>query len=473
MDYKTKRSGTYEAEVIMKFTVEELEEAYKAAYERMGQKMKLPGFRKGKIPLDVVEQKLGDSVLDEVARELLVFGMDEIMEEMDPQPIALPEFEVEEIKRGKGAIIKGKYESYPRFKLAKYKKIKIPEDFVKIGAATIDEELHKLRDQNATMRTREDGDVAAIDDTVTVALEIREGETEIFKNDNLPIELGKDQILPGVDEKLIGMKAGDKGDFELEISEDFERVEFAGKKLQVLAELKEARYKELPALDDEFARDMGEFETLADLKKQIQSDLDKAATDALKNKSITAILGQIVEATKIEVPPKMLESELERQVDQIARRLGLEPPDHNHNHDRNSHKGSRKRKKVENHIHLSTSEKLARIGQLSGQAPDKVREDFSKGAEKTVRERLVLRQISEDESIEPNDVDIDQEIELRYAQYLDADALARIKEDVEVRADMKSRLIATKSLDWLYDHADVKKGQETSIAKLREEGALN
>lgn len=206
MEFKTKKQDNATVELIIKFKPDEVNDAYQKAYQKAQKKFKLPGFRAGRVPLDLVEKHLGESVVEEALHELVHSALDEIISDLNPQPISVPRFtEVEQIDRAKGATIKGQYDTFPIIKLGKFRKIKVTEDQPVIKDEHIQKELERLQQERATLMTREGA--AQMDDYVQVDIQIRRKDTgkNLYKNQNLNVQLGKTATLPGLDEHLVGM----------------------------------------------------------------------------------------------------------------------------------------------------------------------------------------------------------------------------------------------------------------------------
>lgn len=445
MEFKVKKLTEVTAEVTLKSTSEEVEAAFQRAYKKAQGKIKLPGFRAGKVPLAMVEKHLGDSVAEDAARELIAQAFEDVVEELDPAPISIPRFEIESFERGKGATFKGAYDSMPKVKLGKYKKLKVTEDVGKISEANIQAELVRIQKERSTLKTREESEGATNDDFVTGAIDVKDTASgkDLFHNENFRFQLGAGQSLPGMDEQVTGMKFGEAKSFELQMEESFPDANFAGKKIAVDLKIKDCQFAELPELNDEFAKDMGEFETLAEYKASVQSNLEEQAKTALKQQSMTEILKQIVEGSKIHVPDSVVENEVQQRFEQIKQRMGNKDLD------------------------------MDGLAQISGQGRDKLETDLKESAMKGIQDRLVLREITEGETIEVAEADVTEEIQKTYGQFLPANQLQDIMKNESIVGDVRGRLLYVKSLEWIYENADVRKGKEVSFDALKEQGVLD
>ena len=445
MDFKVKKLSEVTAEVTLKSTAEEVDAAFQRAYKKAQTKIKLPGFRAGKVPLALVEKHLGDSVAEDAARELIAQAFEDVVEELDPAPISIPRFEIESFERGKGATFRGAYDTMPKVKLGKYRKIKVTEDAAKVTDAHVQAELVRVQKERSNLKTREVGEVAQDTDFVTAVIKVRDAATDksLFQNDNFRFQLGAGQSLPGLDEQVQGMKTGESKTFELQMEESFPDANFAGKKLSISIDLKDCQFAELPELNDEFARDMGEFETLEDFKKSIRTRLEEQAKTALKQQSMNEILKQIVEGSKIHVPDSIVENEFQQRIEQIKQRIGNKDLD------------------------------LDGLARLSGQGRDKLEADLKESATKGIHDRLVLREITEGENIEVPEEEVVKEIESTYGQFLPPNQIQEILKNENILNDVRGRLLYVKSLEWIYENADVRKGKEVSLDTLKEQGILS
>lgn len=440
MEFKTKKLSDVSVELAVKNTAAEVQEAYRAVYRKAQAKMKLPGFRVGKAPLELIERNLGESVAEDALRELIASSFSQIVEKLDPAPISAPRFEVESFDRQKGAAYKGAYESMPKVKLAKYRKLKIQEDRVAIAEKDIEEELERMRKERGHLVSREDG--ARLEDYATLRIAVTHGGENLYNNDELRARLGAGNTLPGVDDQIVGMKSGEKRQFEVQIESDFGDPRFAGKLLQVDVELLDLQQIELPELNDEFARDLGEFNTLADLKTKIRNSLESEGQQALKQKAAQQALDQLVSETKLPLPETLIEQELESRTEQLRQRLGNKE--------------------------LSLDD----IARLAGQPAEGFRQDMRNSAEKTVRERLVLRELIEAEELAIQPAEVEAEIRQRYGALLPENQLPQLLANENLREEVEGRLLFRKAMDYLYTQADRKNGAQISLAQMREQGLL-
>lgn len=440
MDFKTKKLSETEVELTVTNEAEEVQAAFEEAYRQARAKLKLPGFRKGKAPLELVQKHLGDSVADDAARELIAAVFEDIAEDLDPKPITVPRFSAEEFSQDSGARFKGVYEAMPKIKLGKYKKLKVTEDFVKVSEEDIQSELEKLQKEKAPIVSREGA--AQMQDFATIDIDVSDQGKSLYRNAELRIQLGGNNTLPGIDEEIVGMQADETKEFQITLEEGFPDPNFAGKTLDVRVRLLSCQYPDYPEIDDEFAADVGDYETLADLKKKIREEQEGKAKDALKQRSMQNLVEQVSEASKFPIPASLIDSELQSRLQQIGQRVGKQG--------------------------LSIPEMAA----MTGQKPEDLEKELRESAEKGVRDRLILQEITKEEKIEVTREDIVEEIKSRYGAFLPDDQMGRLFDNDRLREDVEGRLLYWKALERIYANADVKKGKERSLKELREEGVL-
>ncbi|MBI41445.1 MAG: trigger factor [Leptospiraceae bacterium] len=441
MEFKTKKKSETVMEITVNNTAEEVERSFQKAYEKARGTVKLPGFRKGKVPLDMVARHLGDSVAGDAANFLIQDSMQDIFQELEPVPIKAPQFEIESLSREKGAAFKGEYEYIPEIKPAKYRKLKGEKGEVKIEDAVIQKKIDLLRKEHAVMKSREEGKIEE-DDYARLNLSVKDGEEVLFENDDFPFYTNRDDVFPGLKENVIGTEVGKDGSYEKLIEEDFPDQKFAGKNVTVNFTVKEASYRELPELNDEFAKDLGEFETLDDLKKDIEKNIREAAEDTVRSRVLQTLVDELTEKTKFDVPESLVDSEFDRRLENLRRRIGQQDMP------------------------------LEQIAQLAGESKDSLEKRMRDDSEKHVRESLILSEIAEKEEISVDESEVDDLIKERAGGRVPEDQLGMLVENSNLRDDIRFEVRMRKTLDLIWDNAEFKKGSPVSAEKLFEEGAL-
>ncbi len=436
MEYKLKKNNDATVQITIRNTPREVETAFQGAYEKARNNLKLPGFRKGKAPVELVAKHLGDSVANDAARALIADTLSEILQNLDPPPITMPAFDVEEFDRNKGAVYTGSYDTVPEVKIGKYRKIKVTVDEPKVRDEDVEGELKRLQSENALLKTRED-EGALADDRVALELDLLDGETSLYRNESYEVQIGGRDLLrvPELADRMTGKKTGEDLEFETRFEPDHADANLAGKKVLVRAKVKEIRFNELPALDDEFARDLGTYETLDALKIEIRQKIQDHLDNHVRGRATREILKAIVDDSKIVIPRSLVENEFNRRVGQIQQRYGKEMS-------------------------------LEAFARAVGQEPDKLSTEFREAALKSVQEEVILLEVSKKEKIEVRDAEIEQELKKVLGEQFPADRMRELLDKKEVRDDIKSRLMYRKTVDWLFDNANRKTGTELTLDKV-------
>ncbi len=379
---ETKQLETNRQQLEILIDGEQFRDAIVKAYKKEGKKINIPGFRKGKAPLHIIETYYGSEVFFEDALNLLYAdafqaaidesGLKVIDDKMD--------FELVSISKEDGVDFKVSVTTYPNIELTSYKGLKAERPLVKVDAAEVNAEIKSLQERNARMISVEDraakkGDTAVIDFEGFVDGVAFDGG----KGEGHSLELGSGQFIPGFEDQIIGKSIGDEFDVNVTFPEEYGAKELAGKAAVFKVKLHEIKLRELPAADDEFAKDVSEFDTLkelkADLKKKATERKKKAAEDAVEN----ILVQQIVDGIKGEIPEAMFTNRLNQSVEEFAYRL------------------------------QSQGMSLDMYLQYTGSTIEQFRETFRPQAEMQVKFRLALEKIAELEKLEADEKAIDAE----------------------------------------------------------------
>lgn len=303
---------------------EKFREAISAAYKKNGKKINVPGFRKGKAPLHMVETYYGEEVFFEDALNLLYNDLvDDAIKESGLKVIQdKMDFDLVSISKNDGADFKVSVTTYPEIKLKKYKGLKAEKLKVNVTAAEVNKEIETMAERNARMVSVEDraakkGDTAVIDFEGFVDGKAFEGG----KAEGHSLELGSGQFIPGFEDQIIGKNIGDEFDINVTFPKEYGAEELAGKPAVFKIKLHELKVRELPAIDDEFAKDVSEFDTLKDLKADVKKKAIERKTQIAENSVENELVDQIVEGLEGEIPEAMFENRLDGCVQDFAYRL--------------------------------------------------------------------------------------------------------------------------------------------------------
>lgn len=382
---------------------ETFEKGVQQAYLKNKPKFNIPGFRKGKVPRKIIEMNYGEGVFYEDAINI-VFpeAYDKAIDEHNLDPVDRPSVDIEEIEKGKPVVFTVDVTVKPEVKLGEYKGIEIEKSEYNVTEEDLEAELKRMQERNARIidagdRSVKQGDILTIDYSGFVGEEQFEGGTA----QNQPLEIGSGRFIPGFEEQLVGKNKEEEVEVKVTFPEEYHAEELAGKDAIFKVIIHEIKEKELPALDDEFAKDVSEFDTLDELKNDIKNRLQKQAEDKAKAENENKVVEKVVEACEVVIPEVMFERQIDNDINDFAYRL--------------RYQGLEFKKYLE----------------LTGTKIEDLRKQFKPNAEKFVKADLVLEAVSEKEGIEATEEELNEELENIAKQYnQDVDKLkANIKGD--------------------------------------------
>ena len=306
----------------VKVEADKFKEALTRAYKKNIKKFNVPGFRKGKVPMSVVKKYYGVEVLLEDAVNFSIEGSyAEALKENNVRPVDFPKVEVVQAEEGKDLIYTAEVTVYPEVELGEYKGLNVEKKTYEVTEEEVSAKLKEMQEKNARVEVKEgaieNGNIAVIDFKGFidgVAFEGGEGH-------DYSLEIGSGSFIDNFEEQLVGAKAGDKVEVNVTFPESYGKEELNGKPAKFEVEVKEVKAKELPVLDDEFAKEVSEFETLEALKEDTTKKLEEANTARAEREYEEAILRSVVENAKMDIPAVMVEQEIDRMVQNLAQRL--------------------------------------------------------------------------------------------------------------------------------------------------------
>ena len=299
---------------------EEFEAAVNKAYLKMRGKINVPGFRVGKAPRKIIEKMYGAEVFyEEAVNIILPDAYEAAVKEQELEVVGYPQVELESCTKD-GVVFKCTVAVYPEVKLGQYKGLEAPKAEVKVAAADVNTRLKEMADRNSRLvsvdRAVKKGDTADIDFEGFdngVAFDGGKGE-------NFDLEIGSGSFVPGFEEQLIGMKAGEEKDIDITFPENY-TPELAGKPVVFHVKINEVKVKEVPAIDDEFAKDVSEFDTLKDLKADIKKKMTAERTEAAQRAFEDVLMAKVAEGVEAEIPQEMVELQAEKMMEQFKQQL--------------------------------------------------------------------------------------------------------------------------------------------------------
>ena len=422
---KTKNAN----EVKVKITVEasKFDEAIKKVYFQSAKYFNIPGFRKGKAPMNIVEKYYGKEIFyedafNEVAPEVL----EEAVKENNIEIVSRPDIDVTQIEKGKDLIFTAVFQTKPEVELGKYKGIEIPKIEYTVSDEDINHELGHMQEHNSRLISVEDrpvekGDIAVIDFEGFVDGVAFEGG----KAENHELEIGSNTFIPGFEDQIIGMKIDEEKDINVKFPDEYFSKDLAGKDATFKVKLHEIKKKELPELDDEFAKDVSEFDTLEELKKSIKDKIEKDNEQKQKYETEDAVIKAVCENIKVDIPSGMIESETEDMLKNIETRL--------------SYQGL----------------KLDQYLQIMGKTAEEVKKEYEPQAIEAVKSRLMLEAVVKAEKIEATEDEIVEKVKEMAKNYGKSDE--ELLKNENLRNYIKSGIETEKALDFLVKNAKMKK----------------
>ncbi len=403
------------AKLTIETSAEELEKALQNAFLKNKNKISIPGFRKGKVPRQIIEKMYGPAIFyEDAANELIPEAYEKAMDECGEDIVSSPEIDVTQIEKGKPFIFTALVALKPEVKLGKYKGVKVDKADTAVTDEEVDAEINKERENNArnievTDRAVKDGDMTLIDFEGFVDGTAFDGG----KGENYPLTIGSGAFIPGFEEQLVGAQIGEEVEVNVTFPEDYQAEELKGKAALFKCTVREIKEKELPELDDEFASEVSEFETLAEYKEDVRATLTSKKEKEAKDAKEAAVIEAIVNDSEMEIPEAMLLTQQKQMVDEFAQRMQMQG--------------------------ISMDQYL----QFTGATYDKMMEQVRPQAERRIKSRLVLEAVVKAENIEASDADYEEELKSMAEAYqmevdkvkemLPEKSAVQIKQDIAVR----------------------------------------
>lgn len=413
------------AKLTIEVSAEDLEKALEAAYQKEKNKISIPGFRKGKVPRAMVEKMYGAGIFyEDAANSLMQQNYPAAVDESGIDIVSRPSVDVVQLEKGKPFIFTAEVAVKPEVTLGKYLGVTVSKVDTTVTDEEVDAALEKERNNNArtvsvTDRPVQSGDTAVIDFEGFVDGAAFEGG----KGENHPLEIGSHSFIDTFEDQLIGKNAGDEVEVNVTFPEQYQAAELAGKPALFKVKIHEVKAKELPELNDEFASDVSEFETLAEYKESLKKNLQQQKENEAKKTKEDEAIQKIIDKSKMDLPEAMITTQCENMVEEFSQRLAQSG--------------------------LSMEQYL----QFSGMTMDKMMEQVRPEAVSRIQSSLVLEQIAKEENIEVTDEDVDAEIAKMAANYgMEADKLKEYMGDAE-KASMKRELAITKAVDLIMENA--------------------
>ena len=377
-----KTENANEVKLELTIEAEKFDEAIKKVYFQSAKYFNIPGFRKGKAPINIVEKYYGKEIFYEDAfNEVVPDELEEALKENNIEVLSKADIDVKQIEKGKDLIFTAVFQTKPEAELGKYKGIEIPKIEYTVSDEDINHELGHMQEHNSRLISIEDrpvekGDIAVIDFEGFVDGVAFEGG----KAEGHELEIGSNTFIPGFEDQIIGMKIDEERDIKVKFPDEYFSKDLAGNDATFKVKLHEIKKKELPELDDEFAKDVSEFDTLEELKKSIKDRIEKDNEQKQKYETEDAVIKAVCENVKVDIPSGMVETETEDMLRNIETRL--------------SYQGL----------------KLEQYLQMMGKTAEEVKKEYEPQAIEAIKSRLMLEAVIKAEKIEATEDEITEKV---------------------------------------------------------------
>ncbi len=403
------------ARLTVEVSVEDMEKAINAVYMQTRGRIAVPGFRKGKAPRKMIERLYGTGVfLEDAANDVIPEEYRKAMKESGLDIVSQPSINVVQLESGKPFIFTAEVAVRPEVTLGEYKGVEVPASKVEVTDEEVDAELGREQEKNSRYITVEDrgaesGDRVTLDFDGSVDGVPFEGG----KGSDYPLVLGSNSFIPGFEDQLIGTKAGEHVEVNVTFPEEYQEKSLAGKAAVFACDIKKVEYKELPELDDDFAQDVSEFDTMDEYKTSIRENLKKKKEDEALRAKEDAAVEKVIENAQMEIPDAMVDTQARQMMEDFANRLEMQG--------------------------LS----MEQYSQFTGQSMEMLIEESKPQALKQIQTRLVLEKVAEAEDIQVSDEELDEELGKMASAYgmeaeklketFNEDTLNQIRKDVAVQ----------------------------------------
>ena len=422
-----KTENANEVKLNVTIEAEKFDEAIKKVYFKSAKYFNIPGFRKGKAPMNIVEKYYGKEIFYEDAfNEVVPEELEKAVEENKLEVVSRPDIDVTQIGKGQDLIFTAVFQTKPEAELGKYKGVEIKKIEYKVTDEDVEHELGHMQEHNSRLISVEDrpvekGDIANINFEGFVDGVAFEGG----KAENHDLEIGSNTFIPGFEDQIIGMKIDEEKDIQVKFPDEYFSKDLAGKDATFKVKVNEIKKKELPTLDDEFAKDVSEFDTLKELKESIKEKQQKQNDERAKYETQDAVIKAVCENVKVDIPSGMVETETENMVKDMEQRLAYQ------------------------------GLKLDQYLQMMGKTKEEMQKEYEPQAIEAIKSRLAIEAVIKAEKIEVADIDVDEKIKEMAKNYGRENDEEFLKNE-NVRNYIKQGLESEKALEFLVENAKIK-----------------
>ena len=406
-------------------SAEEFEAGLNAAYNKNKNKISVPGFRKGKAPRKMIEQLYGSQIFfEDAANEIIPDAYADAAKESGLDIVSQPKVSIEQLEAGKPFIFAAEVAVRPEVELGEYKGVEVTKADAEVTDADVEEELKKVQDQNSRTvsvedRAVKDGDMTVIDFEGFIDGEAFDGG----KGENYPLTIGSHSFIDTFEEQMIGMNIGEEKELNVTFPEDYHAENLKGKPATFKVTVKEIKEKQLPELDDDFAQDVSDFDTLAEYKDDLKKKIAERKESEAKAKKESEAIEKVVEAAKMDIPQAMIDTQVNRMLEDFAMRLQQQG--------------------------LSVEQYF----QYTGMTADKIMEEMKPEAVKRIKNSLVLEAVAKAENIEVSEEEFEAELQKMADMYkMEIEKIKEFMQDAEAK-QMKDDIAIQKAVELIVSSA--------------------
>lgn len=411
--------------LVIEASAEEFEAGLNAAYNKNKNKISVPGFRKGKAPRKMIEQLYGSQIFfEDAANEIIPDAYADAAKESGLDIVSKPKVSIEQLEAGKPFIFAAEVAVRPEVELGEYKGVEVTKADAEVTDADVEEELKKVQDQNSRTvsvedRAVKDGDMTVIDFEGFIDGEAFEGG----KGENYPLTIGSHSFIDTFEEQMIGMNIGEEKELNVTFPEDYHAENLKGKPATFKVTVKEIKEKQLPELDDDFAQDVSDFDTLAEYKDDLKKKIAERKESEAKAKKESEAIEKVVEAAKMDIPQAMIDTQVNRMLEDFAMRLQQQG--------------------------LSVEQYF----QYTGMTADKIMEEMKPEAVKRIKNSLVLEAVAKAENIEVSEEEFEAELQKMADMYkMEIEKIKEFMQDAEAK-QMKDDIAIQKAVELIVSSA--------------------
>ena len=362
---------------------EKLENATDGAAKRIAGRVNIPGFRKGKAPRKIVENFVGkEAILQEAFEAVAQKAFDEALKEQDMEPVTRPEIDIVTLEEGRNVVFTAKFTQRPEVTLGEYKGLKVEKPEASVSEEDIDRQIEGMRQHQGTLIDAPADAAVKKDDFITLDFDgfVDGVPFEGGKGEDYPLQIGSGSFIPGFEDQLIGAKVGEEREVNVTFPEDYHAENLKGKAALFKCTVRSIKSRELPEVNDEFAKKASKFDTLAELREDIRKNLQESAARRAENERRTKAIDMATDNCTMEIPPVMVENRITAMIQEMAMRLEQQG--------------------------MSLEQYL----QYAGLDMARIRDEYRETAEKNVRTDLMLEEVAKAEDIKVDGRDLDQEV---------------------------------------------------------------